>query len=250
MKRAILAEALKLKRTCIPALFPAALCVDVLWLLWCLNGVDLTLTNSISYMAVVNLLMMNTITAPVLIAVLASRSADLELSTGTYRWLGPIESGRALWNGKVLSGIFFLLPYAAAQCFFLAALGTFFHEALYSQYILCFFTLLVYFTALYLIQLSLSLWSQSQLAPLFVGIAGTFTGLFSWFLNQTPLRYLIPWGYPAALCNIGMYYDRESKFSEYWTEPYPFIWLAVLLIFSLAVYLLAGRRLAARLRSQ
>ena len=102
-------------------------------------------------------------------------------------------------------------------------------------------SLLVYFLALFTLQLGLSLRFSNQLSPIFISIGGTFAGLFSWFLNQLPLRYLLPWGYLAALCPAGYNYDRAARYTAYYWQPYPAVWLAVLTLFFLFLYGLGKR---------
>jgi len=92
-----------------------------------------------------------------------------------------------------------------------------------------FFTLFLTSLCIFIVQLNLSLRFSNQLTPIFISIGGTFTGLFSWFLPRWPLRYLIPWGYYAALCNIGSEYDKTARYATYYWTGYPVLWLTVLL---------------------
>lgn len=99
-----------------------------------------------------------------------------------------------------------------------------------------FITLFLTSLCIFILQLNLSLRFNNQLTPIFISIGGTFTGLFSWFLNQWPLRYLIPWGYYAVLCNTGFHYDEITRYTTCYWEGYPVLGMIVLIAAITALY--------------
>lgn len=144
-----------------------------------MNDLDPSKTNDISAMVFINLLLMNTILCPIIMAALASRMQAVlfQLITAPYE-----TGGFSRQAGLFLS--LFLTLFLTALCIFI-------------------------------LQLNLSLRFRNQLTPVFISIGGTFAGLFSWFLNRWPLQYLIPWGYYAVLCNTGYTYDEASRYITY-----------------------------------
>ena len=152
-----------------------------------------------------------------------------------------MERPSLIYRGKMLVGALCVLLFALAQTLLLALLLTIYGGSVLGICTPFFMSLLVYFLALFTLQLGLSLRFSNQLSPIFISIGGTFAGLFSWFLNQLPLRYLLPWGYLAALCPAGYNYDRASRYTAYYWQPYPAVWLAVLTLFFLFLYGLGKR---------
>ncbi len=222
-------------------LFLLVFAFTVLWLLWCLDDLDFSRFNDVTGLLMTNLLLMNTILLPLVLAVFASRLADVERLGNTYKWLCTMESSACIYRCKAVVGTVYLSVFALAQAALFALTGNFFVPGFSIRYVQYFVTLLAVYEAVFLFQLNLSFASSSQLLPLFVSVGATFTGIFSWFLNQYPLRYLIPWGYFAALCNVGMYYQEDIRYSTYTWSPYPVLWLVILLIFIGIEYLWGSR---------
>ena len=235
------AEAKKLRRRRLPLLFFMVFLLIAAWILWCLDDLDTSRLNDVGAMLYINLLLMNTILSPVVLAAAASRMCDMEQAGNTYKWLCTMERPVHIYRGKMLVGALCVLLFALAQTLLLALLLTIYGGSVLGICTPFFMSLLVYFLALFTLQLNLSLRFSNQLSPIFISIGGTFAGLFSWFLNQLPLRYLLPWGYLAALCPAGYNYDRASRYTAYYWHPYPAVWLAVLALFFLFLYGL-GRR--------
>ena len=59
-------------------LFLLVFAFTVLWLLWCLDDLDFSRFNDVTGLLMTNLLLMNTILLPLVLAVFASRLADVE----------------------------------------------------------------------------------------------------------------------------------------------------------------------------
>lgn len=234
----------KLRRRHLGLLFLAAFGLIVLWTLWAVNDLDLTKLNDTTALLTTNLLLMNTILSPLLLAVTASRMCDMEQAGNTYTWIFTMQTPSSFLDSKLAAGIFYMLVFDLGQFFFLIAMDMRFlkgFQLYHLEYLLSIFAVHLF---LFLLQLLLSLRYENQLLPLFISIGGTFAGLFSWFLNRLPLRYIIPWGYFAALCNTGMNYDRATRYTEYYWTSYPLIWLAVLLLCTFLLYHFGKRRFA------
>ena len=226
-------ELRKLRHRHVPALFLLTFAIITAWLYWCLNDLDLSKTNDAAAMVFLNLLLMNTVLCPVMAAARASRMCDMEQAGSAYRWLCTIQKPDCIYRGKVMTGGFCMASFSLMQAVLFslitASLGIGGPARLARITLALFFTLFLTSLCIFIVQLNLSLRFSNQLTPIFISIGGTFTGLFSWFLPRWPLRYLIPWGYYAALCNIGSEYDKTARYATYYWTGYPVLWLTVLL---------------------
>ena len=220
-------ELKKLKRRHTAAAFLLTLAFLAAYTFWCLTDVNPGQLNDVTAMVEMNLLIINTVFSPVLMAFLASRLADMELAGNTLKWL------MAAW---LFAGVQSVLFFAACAPFPGLNPGCFLQ---------LFVTLAAVCSALFALQLNLSLRSSSQLAPLFLAIGAAFAGLFSWFLPVFPLRYLIPWGYFSVLCNLSMTYTESTRYTLYEWKNYPLFWLGVILLFSVITFRRGCRRFQA-----
>lgn len=237
-------EMKKLRRRNLPLLFLVTFAAIALWLGWCLKDLDATRTNDMSAVIYINLLLMDTILCPVMLAAAASRMCDMEQLGNTYKWLCTIQKPEHIYRGKVLAGSFCLTVFTLMQVALFAVLASRVEAAgsLRPQLLLNLFgNLFLSSLCIFILQLNLSIRFTNQLTPIFISIGGTFTGLFSWFLPQWPLRYLIPWGYYAALCNTGYWYDEATRYTTYYWYAYPFFWMLILMAAIAALYH-CGRR--------
>lgn len=225
-------ELCKLRHRHIPAMFLLTFALIAAWLYWCLGDLDLSKTNDGAAMVFINLLLMNTILCPVMVAALASRMCDMEQAGCTYRWLCTIQKPECIYRGKVMAGGFSMAAFSLMQAVLFrlitASLGAGRQERMAWITLCLFLTLFLTSLCIFIFQLNLSLRFTNQLTPVFISIGGTFTGLFSWFLARWPLRYLIPWGYYAALCNTGYEYDETARYATYYWTEYPVLWAVVL----------------------
>lgn len=233
-------EMQKLRHRRIPILFFLTFLVITAWMSWCLKDWDGSKTNDAAAMIFMNLLLMNTILCPVVIAALASRMCDMEQMGDTYKWLCTIQKPENIYRGKVITGCIILTVFNLAQVILAKALIASCETAVRQNpavfYLTLFLTLFLTSLCIFVFQLNLSLRFSNQLTPVFISIGGTFAGLFSWFLVRWPLRYLIPWGYYAALCSTGYEYDETLRFTTYYWERYPLQWAAVLLAVTAGLY--------------
>lgn len=222
-------ELRKLRHRHVLVLFLITFALIFAWMCWCLKDIDSSKTNDIFAVIFMNLLLMNTILSPIVIAALASRMCDMEQSGNTYKWLCTIQKPEHIYRGKVMVGSAVLAGFNLLQTILSGLLSTFYSTVPLQHLAELFLTLFLTSLCIFILQLNLSLRFTNQLTPIFISIGGTFTGLFSWFLNRLPLRFLIPWGYYAALCNTGLQYDEVSRYSTYYWDHYAVLWSIVLL---------------------
>lgn len=231
-KKEFCLELRKLRHRHTPALFVAVFALISAWMAWCLKDMDVSRISDPTALIYINMLLMNTILYPITAAVLASRMCDMEQIGDTYKWLCTIQKPEHIYRGKVLVGAVYMAAFSLMETVLFRFLTAPFNLEDSSRLAgLCaslFFALFLTSLSIFIVQLNLSLKFSNQLTPIFISIGGTFTGLFSWFLHQLPLRYLIPWGYYAALCHTGYVYDEAARYTTYYWDPYPYLWTAVL----------------------
>ena len=221
-------EMRKLRRRHIPILFLMVFVLITAWTYWCIDDLDVSRLNDVSAMVFTNLLLMNTILCPIVMAALASRMCDMEQMGNTYKWLCTMQKPEHIYRGKVMAGSFYILLFTLMQTVLFWIISQPYGAGVVSRLPGYFTTIFLTSLCIFILQLNLALKFTNQLTPIFISIGGTFTGLFSWFLNRWPLRYLIPWGYYASLCNAGYNYDETTRYTTYYWDMYPFLWMAVL----------------------
>ena len=74
------------------------------WMLWCVKDLDLTKLNSTTAMLEINLLLINTIVTPLVLATAASRMCDMEQVGSTYTWIFTMQSPGSFFKSKLLVG--------------------------------------------------------------------------------------------------------------------------------------------------
>ena len=166
---------------------------------------------------------LNAIMLPVLMAVMGSRIADIEHKGQMLKLLYTVEERGYVLLAKLLCGGWYLLWILLGQLGTMLAIGMYkgFYPPVPWGYFACYmlFTFLTS-SCIYLVQLLISLLIKNQAISLIVGIAGSFCGLFSLFLNITPVNKLILWSYYSQLFLCGMNWDRASRNTEmYWVAP-------------------------------
>lgn len=238
-------ELKKLKRRHTAAAFLLTLAFLAAYTFWCLTDVNPGQLNDVTAMVEMNLLIINTVFSPVLMAFLASRLADMELAGNTLKWLCILQPPASIYWGKAAVGLMAAWLFAGVQSVLFFAACAPFPGLNPGCFLQLFVTLAAVCSSLFALQLNLSLRSSSQLAPLFLAIGAAFAGLFSWFLPVFPLRYLIPWGYFSVLCNLSMTYTESTRYTLYEWKNYPLFWLGVILLFSVITFRRGCRRFQA-----
>ena len=71
-----------------------------------MDDLDITRLNDASAMLFTNLLLMNTILCPIVLAALASRMCDMEQMGNTYKWICTMQKPEHVYRGKAAAGSF------------------------------------------------------------------------------------------------------------------------------------------------
>lgn len=209
------------------------LAFQLLWAFWQLQTASADDLSTGYLMLFYNFPMINAIILPVMIAVIASRLCDMEIKGDTLKLLYTLQKRTHFFDCKYLAGLRYLLLFVLGQGLLIVLSGVCFHfgERLKPAMLLSYLAVTFSVSAVLLgIQELLSLCSDNQIMPLVVGIAGSFLGLFSMFFPASVAR-LVLWGYYAAFPSVGMNWDQETRFTEYFEVPFP---LSSFLLFLLA----------------
>lgn len=166
---------------------------------------------------------MNTLLLPLMIAVIASRLCDMEIKGDTLKSLYTLQHPSSFFNFKYLNGLKYLLFFTAGQGILLVISGKLcnftdpFPPSMFALHLTSTFAVSA---VLLLIQQTLSLLSDNQMMPLVVGLSGCFAGLFSMFFPQK-ISLLILWYYYGAFPTVWMDWNRESKITHFYKQPFP-----------------------------
>lgn len=191
-----------------------------------------------------NLSMVDAIILPLSVAVLASRSCELEHKGNTWKLLGTMASPDGIYAAKLGWGALVLGALLLLRSGAFMEMGIFLQfpgEIPWGKFGL--FTLLSWGVSMmvYALQQGLSLYFANQAVPLIFGISGSFLGILS-LLFPPALTRCVPWGYYGLLALVGMNWDQASQVTSfYWQMPLPSD-LALLLAWTL-VFLALGRTL-------
>lgn len=243
--KSFLAEIRKAKGRFIWGALFGVLLLDFVWMYWIFSRADEAELAEGYYQLLMNLPLINTITVPVMAAVVASRLCDMENKGNTYKLLCTLQEKSGILRSKFLLGGLYILCFSILQLgliLFLVRIYRIPQELQAEQMGYFFFSTFVTSTVLLLLQEILSLMMDNQVYPLFIGIIGTFIGLFSWFFPNLPFRYLIPWGYYCVGCTINNTWNPTTRIMHLYTIPFSCGGFAALLLFAAALYLY-GRNL-------
>ncbi len=182
---------------------------------------------------------LNALFLPLMLAVFASRLCDVEWKGDTFKLLYTLQNKARFYDCKFIHSAFYLLLFTILECMMVPFLGA-----------VCGYT--DPFKPLKLIQLAgaillpglliltlqhyLSLTFANQVIPLFVGLSGSFLGLFANFLPPQVVRF-IPWSYFAAFLTEQMHWDRDTREMWFTDIPFPAKKYVLLLIFTVLFYI-------------
>lgn len=212
-------EFYKIKRRRIGLTMCALMAVQFLWCIWAFRDPNESERMQGWLANLYSMPLVNSIMMPTIMAVLASRLADIEHKGNTYKQLETLRSAGSLFNAKVFCGLIFILLMFAAQFIFLLLFGHFLHyegQPDMGYYLHYLFLSLACTFALYLLQLALSMLFFNQMIPLVVGLCGSMLGLILMFLNNWNLRSLFPWGGYIATMFVGGDWDSETRIVTYY----------------------------------
>lgn len=163
---------------------------------------------------------LNCVMMPIVIAMVASRLADMEHKGQTFRMLHTVQAPASLFVAKLLCGYQYILLAALLQAAYICAMGLVrsFGPLPWAQLGLLVLTNLAVGLLLYLFQQIVSLLFQNQLVPLILGLAGGFLGLTALFLPGI-IQKLVPWAYYGVLCTVRLEWFADTRVvNYYWTE--------------------------------
>ena len=240
-------EWMKVRRRRI-ALVPAAfLLFTFLWISWAIRSAHMESNEENWKWLLMCLGLINTLLMPTMIAMIASRLCDVELKGNTMKLLCTMEQKGHLFDMKLLTGAVYVSGYMAAELVMMLVFAGLhgFAGGMTQRHLMC-FLLQSGFVSLgvLLVQMLLSLFSVNQILPLAVGLAGSFLGLFSWFLSS-PLWRPVVWAYYNLLGYIGQNWDESTRIVSYYEVPMD--WSAVItLLVVLPLGYILGRQLFIR----
>lgn len=242
--RLFITELRKIHRRYIGMLFTATWVIVLVWMLWATNDSDFLYNQEYEYL-LLSLPLINAVFLPTILAAAASRLCDIELKGNTLKMLCTMEPRRSIFHTKLLVGTIYIFLFSLAQTALIPFLGVYLsarQEIPIAR--VCLFGLSTFGVSLvlFLIQQSVSLLSSNQLFPLFLGVGGSFVGIFTWFFPQLPLRYMLPWGYYCVMLTVGMYFDTATRDVTYYAEPFPTGFFLGFMAFGILVYLI-GKKL-------
>lgn len=204
-----------------------------LWSLWLLHDPDSELLKTGYTYMTTTLMLLNAIMLPVTIAVMASRQMDMENKGNTYKLYYTLQPKSGFFFCKLLLATFHLLLFFAGEAVMIILLGNFsgVTEAFpLSAYGWLFGSGFLTCILLDILQLFLSLRLENQLYPLFIGLMGSFAGLFSMLLpNGSLFLRLCPWSYFTLGSSFLMVYDEETKIMSYPPIPFDTVGFSLLL---------------------
>lgn len=237
-----LCECKKTKGKLLSILLPV-LAIILLWIFWLVRSPDEELRQNGYTHMLTNLLTLNSIFLSVTLAVMASRLMDMENKGNTYKLLCTLQKKSSIFSAKLLLSLchlilFFILETAGAYA--IGQLAGFTESFFLPDYIQLQGIGLLTSALLFILQMFFSLRFENQLYPLFIGLIGSFVGLFSLFFPSGSIfSYLCPWSYYTLGGSHIMLYDETAKRVSFLRIPFDktglFILLAALILAYFAV---------------
>lgn len=243
-----LTELKKTRRRHIGLVYVAALALMIVWTFWAMSRMQKrndVITQQGYYYLLANFPLMNSFFLPIIIACAESRLCDMELKGNTFKLLCTMQPRHSIYHIKLLLSFLYLLFFTMAQTVLIYIFCSFFHvmqPAPTKNILLFFLSGLTVGTVLIIIQQSLSLLSDNQLFPLFVGVGGTFAGIFSGFFPQTPVMYLLPWGYYTVFLTVSLDYEATSRAVIYYPVSFAMPFFIGFVVFGIIAYLIGKDR--------
>lgn len=183
--------------------------------------------------------LLNSLFLSVLVAVLASRTMDLEHKSGIWNLLQTLQSKRSIYLGKVIYGFIWIVIYALFQMVTTISFSKYMGFRGLPSTRLVLLTILgeiVGAMIIYQLQMIFSLIFSSQFAALSISLCGTLGGFFLMYVSD---RILLPWSMIGALRVLNMDYNKGDEFSTYTEYLAPFSFWVVAIMY-IAVTLIAG----------
>lgn len=183
--------------------------------------------------------LLNSLVMPLMISVLASRCCDMEWQGDTLKQLCTLQRKGQFYDNKFLHETLYLMLFVALECLMIPLCGTIFaYSDVLTPLALLQHGAVTAVTGLTVLTLQhfFSLTLRNQIVSLFMGLAGSFLGLFAQYLPGSISRWIL-WSYFAGFLTSRMHWDRDTR--DMWFTPVPFPLLKFLLfaLFGMILYL-------------
>ena len=190
-----------------------------------------------------SLLFINTLFLSVFMAILASRTFDMEHKASSWNLLQTIQSKNSIFFGKILFGFFWLLLFCLLQGvslnLIIKSLG-FAGDIPYVRILLALSGELISGMVVYSIGALLSFMFSSQFASLSINLGGTLAGFFLMLVTTKPVT---PWSLLPALRAVDMTFQEADSSAHYswYVAPVSYwliagTWLIAVLIIGILIF--------------
>ncbi len=218
----------------------AMILLHFMWTAWILGKADVSeLADGYSYL-LFELPAINAITLPVLLAMIASRLCDIENKGNTLKLLCTLQKKGRVYDCKLLLGSMYIIFIIVMQLSIILLQSQMFHfknEMPYYQMLCYVISTFIVSMAILLIQQILSLLFENQIAPLTVGLLGSFMGLFSMFFPEAVQRLVI-WGYYGVFSTVAYKWDEKTRILSFYEVPFePWVFIYFFIV-SILIYLI------------
>lgn len=218
-------------------LFLALLGINMAYLFWGMRRADAKTLSFAWEQTLFSIPLVNTLFLSVVMAILSSRTMDLEHKGSTWNFLQTMQSRQSIFLGKMLYGFIWVLLFGVLQGISIIAIGKylgFAGELPISKVLTVVCGELVSGMVIYQIGCLLALLFASQFAALSINLGGTLAGFFLMFVTDRPVT---PWSLLVALRVVDMNY-REGDASYKWFAAPASSWVIAFLLF--AAVLISG----------
>lgn len=182
--------------------------------------------------------LVNTLFLSVVMAILSSRTMDLEHKGGTWNLLQTMQSRQSIFLGKTLYGFVWVLLFGLLQVISILVIGSylgFTGELPISKVLAVVCGEIISGMVVYQIGCLLALLFASQFAALSINLGGTLAGLFLMFVTDRPVT---PWSLLVALRVVDMNYkEGDASVSYEWLSAPASSWLIAFLLYSAVLVL-------------
>lgn len=219
---ALLMEFYKTKHRKIPLICGAFILAQLLW--FCVDIPHLSENDKAQgwQFLLYNLILIDAIMIPMLTAVIASRSCELEHKGSTLKLLETLQPTKSIYYAKLAWGAIYLIFTMIVRLLVFIVFGNlvgFTDPFPFTQMLLTTVLTFIVSITIYLLQQNLSLLFANQAVALITGIIGCFAGFLS-LLFPLWMQKLLVWGHYGVISPIGMNWDPDTRISEfYWKQP-------------------------------
>lgn len=224
--RTLQLEFYKIRRRKVGLTMAAFLAAQFLWGLWAFHDP----TPSEQAQGFLSLLysipILDAVMVPPVMAMLASRLADIEHKGCMYKQLETLRKPGSLYHAKAVCGLLIIAVTFAAQYALFILLGYaigYQDSPNITYYLLSYGLKLASNSALFLMQLALSMLFANQMIPLVTGLCGSLLGLLLMFVK---MYSFLPWGGNLNSALVMMDWDARTRQATYYYREYSPVELA------------------------